>query len=397
MSQDFKIGGYCDERFADVRRIFAENLVQSAEGGAGFSVYWQGNLVVNLWGGMRDRSQTLPWQQDTLVNVFSATKGITALCAHRLIEQGVLDLDSPVGRYWPEFAMQGKQDISVRMILNHRSGLSAFKEDVPPEAIYDWDDMVSALERETPWWIPGTKQGYQAFTFGWLIGELISRVSGKSIGQYFRDEIAEPLGLDLHIGLKPDQLARVADVAMLGRPGNAQQEGDEQPPRPDLIADKGRTDDIAIKAFMNPPTLATGTNSSAWRLSEIPSANGHGTALALASIYGGLANGGSIDGVRLLREDTIKNCYTESSSDIDAVLLVPMRFSLGFMLSNPQAKQMNLGRGENAFGHTGAGGSVGFADPQFGLGFGYVTNRLGARAWIDPRAKALVDAAYTAV
>ena len=257
--------------------------------------------------------------------------------------------------------------------------------------------MVAALEREAPWWIPGTKQGYQAFTFGWLIGELIRRVSGKSVGQYFQDEIAEPLGLDFHIGLKQDQLVRVADVAMLGRPGTSQQEGDEQPLRPDLIDDNERPDNIATMAFMNPPTLSTGTNSSAWRQSEIPSANGHGTAMALASIYGGLANGGLIDGVRLLREDTIKNCYTESSADIDAVLLVPMRFGLGFMLSNPQVKKMKLGQGENVFGHTGAGGSVGFSDPQFGLGFGYVTNRLGARAWIDPRAQVLIDAVYKSV
>ncbi|MEH6583090.1 MAG: serine hydrolase domain-containing protein [Halioglobus sp.] len=397
MNHDLEISGYCDERFTDVRRIFAESLVQSAEGGASFSACWQGNLVVNLWGGTRDRSQTLPWQQDTLVNVFSATKGITALCAHRLIEQGVLDLESPVGQYWPAFSSKGKRDISVRMILNHRSGLSAFREEIPAEAIYDWGAMVSALEREEPWWVPGTKQGYQAFTFGWLIGELIRRVSGKSVGQYFRDEIAEPLGLDFHIGLNSDQLGRVADVARLGSSSKSQKESESQPARPDLIADKARPDSIAIKAFMNPPTLATGTNSSAWRQSEIPSANGHGTAQSLASIYGGLANGGTINGVRLLREETIRNCYTESSSGIDAVLLVPMRFSLGFMLSNPQAKQMKLGQGGITFGHTGAGGSVGFADPKVGLGFGYVTNRLGGRAWVDPRAEALVAAVYKSV
>lgn len=397
MSSCIKIDGFYCEQFSRVRDAFEENFDKNHEAGAGFSVYWQGKPVVELWGGTRDRAQTLPWHRDTLVNVFSATKGITALCAHRLIEQGLLDLDASVAEYWPEFAAQGKHELSVRMILNHRSGLSAFKQDLAPQAIYEWDTMVSALARERPWWTPGSEQGYQAFTFGWLVGELVRRISGKSVGQYFRNEIGEPLDLDFYIGLAPEQLTRVADVARLESAARPQQGGSAESTVPDLIADTARTDDIAVKAFMNPPTLTIGTNSSAWRQCEIPSANGHGTAKALACIYGGLANGGAINGKRLLREENIKRCYTESSADMDAVLLIPVRFSLGFMLSNTLHKQMRLGRGEHAFGHTGAGGSVGFADPQYGLGFGYVTSRLGSRAWIDPRADALISAVYDAV
>lgn len=398
MHSKFEICGFCAPRFARVRDAFARNFEENDEVGAGFSVFLSGEPVVDLWGGMRDRAGELPWQQNTLVNVFSATKGITALCAIRLIEQGLLNLDAPVAQYWPEFAAHGKQELTVRLLLNHRSGLSALKQEVPSHAIYDWATMIVALQEERPWWPPDSKQGYQAFTFGWLVGEVIRRVTGQSVGQYFREQIGDPLGINFFIGLQPEQLHAVADVARLKKTIAPEQIEKTERSIHNFSADTSKADDISLKAFMNPPSLSTGTNSSAWRQCEIPSANGHGTARSLACIYGGLANGGIQDGVRLLQEPSIAHCYNESSADInDAVLLAPMRFSLGFMLGNHQQNGMHLGRGKYSFGHTGTGGSVGFADPDHKLGIGYVTNRLGKNAWIDPRADNLITALYDAI
>ena len=245
-------------------------------------------LVVDLWGGHHDRARTRPWQRDTLVNVYSTTKGVTALCAHRLVDEGRLDLDAPVAKYWPEFAQAGKGAIPVRWLLSHRAGLPAVRKLLPNEALYDWDAMTAALAAETPWWEPGRAHGYHAVTFGWLVGEVVRRIAGKSLGAYLREEFAEPLGLDFHIGLAESEHARVADILQQVPPDP---DGEARPALRALAQRSGGRDGARLP---EPAEHGPGSNVPAWRSAEIPGANGHGTARALATLYGRAALG---DGV----------------------------------------------------------------------------------------------------
>jgi CubicO group peptidase (beta-lactamase class C family) len=319
-----------------------------------------------------------------VVNVYSTTKGITALCAHQLAEQGQLDWDAPVARYWHQFALEGKAHVPVRWLLSHRAGIPAVSRPLPPEALYDWDAMTAAVAAQKPWWEPGERHGYHAFTYGLLVGELVRRISGRTLGNYFREEIAEPLDLDFHIGLADKEHGRTADMVVSNPPQLVQ-------------AIRANPVGIVARAFANPPSLAFGPNVSEWRRAEIPAANGHGTARALARLYGALAVGGVLDGVRVLRPESIHSCYTEQSCGQDAVLGVPTRFSLGFMLLQPDVSGRIRGLNPRTFGHSGAGGSLGFADPDARLGFGYVMNRMGTSLLLDPRALALIDATYAAL
>ena len=386
MASDLKIEGECDKRFEKVRRAFAENFERRGELGAAVSIMVDGRPVVDLWGGYFDSEKTRPWGRDTLVNVYSTTKGLTATCAHRLIDQGKLDPDEPVARYWPEFAQSGKQDIPVRYILSHRAGLPALKNVLAEEALFDWDQMTSALAAQQPWWKPGTKHGYHALTMGWLVGEVIKRVSGKGLGTYFRQEIAEPLGLDCHIGLDSKNDPRVSDLIAAPPPA---------PGQPDLFAEAMKDPEgVSAKAFLNPPVLTKPglVNTRAWRAAELGAANGHATARSLARLYGALARGGELDGHSIVRPQALERFYTEQSYGGDEVLLqLSTRFSMGFMLSQPGAA---FGPNRKAFGHPGAGGSLGFADPQTKTGFGYTMNKMASGLLIDPRASALIDAFY---
>ncbi len=382
------IQGHCDPRFERVRAAFAENFAQRNEYGAAVTVYVDGAPVLDLWGGHADRDRTRPWTRDTLVNLFSTTKGLTAICAHRLVDQGLLDLDAPVALYWPEFAQAGKDHIRVRQLLNHRAGLPALRRQVPDEAIYDWAVMTAALAAEEPWWTPGTKHGYHAITFGWLVGEVVRRVTGKTLGRYFRDEIAAPLGLDCHIGLDAKDDARCGQMIQSPRPPEGQvnifKYAQDNP------------ESVTAKAFFNPAgAMKLGAvNSRAWRGAEIPAANGHGTARGLARLYGALACGGALDGVRVLGPEAIARCSTEESSGRDEVLLIPTRFSTGFMLTQPHDL---MGPNARPFGHPGAGGSLGFADPEARIGFGYTMNKMGPYILIDPRPRALLEAVYASL
>jgi CubicO group peptidase (beta-lactamase class C family) len=382
-----EVQGECHPRFQSVRDAFARNLRDQDEVGAAVAVVIDGEPVVDLWGGHADLGCTQPWQRDTLVNVYSCTKGMTALCAHRLVSEGRLDLDAPVTRYWPEFAQAGKAELPVRWLLGHRAGLAAVRELLPNEALFDWSAMCAALAAEAPWWTPGTAHGYHAVTFGWLVGEVVRRITGKSLGTYFREEVAEPLGVEFHIGLAEEEHGRVAEMSTIPSP----------PPDADgvqlgsiILADP---ESLAARAFLNPPSLAHGVNHSAWRTAEIPGANGHATARALARIYGVLARGGEADGHRLLDARGIERCREEQSHGPDRVLMVATRFGLGFMLSQDRP-DASFGPNPGAFGHPGAGGSVGFADPSARVGFGYVMNRMGPHILLDPRAVALIDATY---
>ena len=388
MSKLPEVQGECHPRFQAVRDAFARNLRDQDEIGAAVTVIVDGEPVVDLWGGHADLDRAQPWTRNTLVNVYSCTKGMTALCAHRLVSEGRLDLDAPVSRYWPEFAAAGKAALPVRWLLGHRAGLAAIRKMLPNEALYDWNAMCPALAAETPWWTPGTAHGYHAVTFGWLVGEVVRRITGKSLGTYFREEVAEPLGVDFHIGLREVEHGRVAEMSTLPPPAP----GTEGVQLGTLILSD--PDGLAARAFMNPASIAYGVNNAAWRTAEIPGANGHATARALATVYGVLARGGEAGGYRLLDAAGIARCREEQSHGPDVVLVIPTRFGLGFMLSQdrPDAR---FGPNPRAFGHPGAGGSVGFADPDARVGFGYVMNRMGPHILLDPRAMALIDATYS--
>lgn len=389
MTRAVEIQGVCDRRFRAVEEAFAENFSLRGEVGAAVAVMVDGKMVVDLWAGTADRAGTRPWERDTIVNVYSATKGMTALCAHRLVDQGLLDVDAPVAKYWPEFAQAGKERLPVRYLLSHRAGLPAVREPLPKGALYQWDTMTAALAAQEPWWEPGTKHGYHAMTFGWLVGEVVRRISGRSLGTFFREEIARPLGLDFHIGLGAEHDARTADII----PGPPPQPGERRP------FDEAMSDpqSMTYKAFRNPPQEPGDVNTREWRGAEIPAANGHTNARALARVYGALACGGQLEGVRILSAAAIERAIAEQSNGVDVVLQYPIRFGLGFQLTLPERR---LGPNPRTFGHSGAGGALGFADPDARVGFGYTMNQMGIRlgnGGPDVRWPPLIEAVYSAL
>jgi CubicO group peptidase (beta-lactamase class C family) len=379
MSNDYPIDGECDRRFLRVKEAFAANFGGGAEVGAAVSVTLDGRPVVDLWGGWADRAKSRRWERDTIVNVYSTTKGITAICAHRLVDQGKLELDEPVATYWPEFAQERKGKLPVRYLLSHRAGLPAVRKPLDDATFFNWDAMCAALAEQEPWWRPGTRHGYHAMTYGWLVGEVIRRVSGKpSMGAFLRDEITGPLGLDCHIGLGAEHDARIADMI----PPKL------TPGEPNILADMGKQpESLGAKTFGNPPILNRPgmVNSREWRAAELPAANAHTNAWALARLYGALARGGDLDGVRVLTPASIERCWTEQSFGRDEVLTLTSRFSAGFMLSQSGAM---MGPNIYTFGHPGAGGSLGFADPKARIGFGYAMNRMNLGLLIDARGAA---------
>src|SRR5262245_23319121 len=386
--------GLCDARFANVRDAFAESFARRGDVGAAVCVYVDGRPVVDLWGGFADAARTRPWAEDTIVSVASTTKGITALCAHMLVEHGRLNLDAPVARYWPEFGQGGKERIPVRWLLSHRAGLPAVRRDLATEALFDWKAFTTALAETDPWWEPGTQHGYHARTYGYLVGEVVRRVSGRTVGQFFRAHIAEPLGADFYLGVPASEDARAAEVLAPRRPVSA------EPTRLERLAQDPTS--LAARAFFNPRTAPSLVNTRAWRAAEIPSSNGHGTARAVARIYGALAQGGMVDGIRVLNAATIDAATVEQSCGVDRVIELPSRFGLGFML--PLREHfLAVGFGPEpfgpcarAFGHWGMGGSVGFADPEGHVGFGYVMNQQqsGTPEHQDLRWPSLVAAVY---
>ena len=379
---DFPIGGICDPRFARVREAFAENFAHRGEPGAAVCVSLGGVPVVDLWGGYADVANTKPWARETLVNVFSVGKALCAIAALRVVGQGLADLDSPVATLWPEFAQGGKEAITLRQLLCHQAGLPAIAEPLPDGAALDWQTIVHALERQKPWWPPGTAHGYHVNTFGFLIGEVVRRASGKTLGALIREEVAGPLGADIHIGLAAEHHARVAEYRW---PAAAA----EIAALPQDADDHAR---MRWSAYWNPPGFsgAHWVNTPEWRLAELPSTNGHGHARSVARIYAALAKGGAIDGVGILSEDILREATREHSRGQDLVTGQPARFGLGFQLTQAERP---MGKGARSFGHFGAGGSLGFCDPDADLAFGYVTNDMGPR-WQNPRNRALMDAVY---
>lgn len=371
------ISGQCDPAFRAVHEAFSANFADFNEIGACIAVNINGRQVVDLWGGEADESGR-PWQSDTIVDVFSVGKAMVALSLLVLIDRGQLGFDDTVASHWPEFAAAGKDAVSVSQLLSHQAGLPGIHHRLVADAMYDWELMTSALAAETPWWEPGTALGYHVNTLGFLGGELVRRVSGVPFGEFFAREIAGPLGADFQFGLTPAQDIRVADFLF---PSPSQFSATEQDP-----------DDFAL-IYANPPGASgIGTvNTRAWRAAVHPSTNGHSNARAIARIYSLLADGGSLDGVRLLNPATLRAATSELSSGHDLVLDRKSRFGFGFQLTMPERP---LGPGANSFGHYGAGGSLGLADPDAHLAFGYCMNRFGLR-WQDPRNRALLAATYS--
>lgn len=381
------LDGFCDPAFVDVRRAFADNFSQRGEIGAGVSIFVDGKNVVNLWGGRTHWFRAKKWHENSLVNIYSGSKGITAICALRLVDQGLLDLDKPVAHYWPEFAKKGKGEIPVKWILNHKAGVSGVRRPLMGNDLYRWKKMSRSLASQSPWWEPGEKHGYHAASFGWIMGEIIKSITGKTVGEYLKQEICDPLGLDLHFGVAQDQHDRIAPIILpvaipeSKHTWNLLASGIKNPFGP------------TTSAILNPITIATGVNSKRWRNSELPAINAHSTAHALAKLYGVLARGGELGDYQLISDKTLDLAIDESSAGHDYVLKMDTRFSMGFML-NQSYKAGWFGDGKRSFGHNGAGGSFAFADPDAKIGFGYVMNRMGTHLLLDPRAQHLIEAVY---
>ena len=375
------VSGWCDPAFGLLREEFTRNFADRAELGAAVSVSVRGSVVANLWGGWRDAARQQPWTPDTLVNVFSVGKGLLAASVARLAGQGLIDADAPVARYWPEFAAAGKAGVTVRQLLSHQAGVPAIRRPLAPGSALDWSLMTSVLAEEEPWWPPGSGHGYHVNTFGFAVGELIRRVTGMTPGTLLQCELAGPLAADVHIGLAASQHGRVAEFVW----GQAAAAASD-PAAPAAAAD------MAVRAYVNPPDFSGFgvVNTATWRSAEIPSANAHATAAGIARVYAALAAGGTLDGYRAVDVSALAAAVEEQAYGEDLVLRRPSRFGLGFQLTHPERP---LGRGPRCFGHFGAGGSVGFCDPDAGLAFGYVTNQMGPR-WRNPRNMALMDACY---
>ena len=376
------IFGYCDPRFEQVADVLRHSLESKFEVGASFAVEIEGEMVMDLWGGHKDAERTMPWQQDTIVNVFSVTKGVTAICAAKLIEQGHLDLHQKVSHYWPEYGCNGKENTTVLDFLCHRAAMFGFRDQVPLDDWTNWGQFTGMLAAQAPFAEPNSIQAYHALTFGWLVGELIRRVDGRTVGVYFKEEIANPLGLDFAIGLDDSDMARCAQMLML----------DELPSisqlnvlkyLPDFLLSKSLTNiKAAVSMGFNPiafdgramdnPDFA---NTSEWRRAEIPAANGHGVASSLATLYGILSNGGSRDGNEVLKPETIELLRTVHSNGPDMVLFgLNYKFGLGHMLNAP-ITPIGRNRSESMFGHTGIGGAVVFGDVEKKLGFSFFNNQ----------------------
>tara|TARA_R110000764_G_scaffold106789_3_gene192681 strand:+ start:9071 stop:10243 length:1173 start_codon:yes stop_codon:yes gene_type:complete len=380
------VQGYFDPRFERVRELFAEQQQDEQARGAALCVTVGGDTVLDLWQGVTDKENQQVWEQDTLVNVFSCTKPLGAVALLQQVAAGRIELDAPLAEVWPEFAQAGKQSIALRQVLSHRSGLSAIAKALPPEALFDWSTMSAALAEQAPWWEPGTAHGYAPVTYAWLLGEPLSRLTNESPGNYIQQHICAPLGMDFHVGVPDQDLARIAHVSRLRN-----QSGDEGARK--LFAAMGEPEGLTAKAFGNPVSMMTSTNKREWQQAEILSANGTGNARSLARFWQLLAHGGELDGVKLLDSELVSLMQQEHSQGQDRTLLCPTRFGLGVMLEQ-DAPGGGFGMGPQAFGHPGAGGSLGFCDPEAKVGFGYVTNTMGPYVLMDPRALALSQAVH---
>jgi CubicO group peptidase (beta-lactamase class C family) len=366
------VQGACDAAFGAVREAFNANFTNDLDVGASFAAVVGGKTVVDLWGGSRDARSARPWERDTIVCVWSTTKVMTALCAWMLAARGALDLDAPVARYWPEFAAAGKGELPVRFLLSHSSGLPGWEQPIEMADLYDWQRSTGLLAAQAPWWEPGTASGYHAITFGHLIGEVVRRVSGRSLGRFFRDEVAAPLGADFHIGLPAEHEPRLGEMV---------------PP----TQSPGEMTDLLAKVMANPRGWSPGVSRDrAYRAAEVPGANGHGNARSVARVAGALAAGGAVDGVRLLPARFFDAVLEEQTYGQDLVLGLPVRWGLGVGLPS---KEMPLPN-PRSFYWGGWGGSLCLIDLDAGVACAYVMNKMSHTTMGDRRGLDLVGAVY---
>ena len=378
------IAGFCDRRFSRIQSEFSENFISRAERGGAVAVWCDGRIVADLWGGWSDLARQRPWSRDTIVNVFSVSKAFCTIAIMHLVDAGLLELDARVARYWPEFGQGNKDAITVRQLMSHQAGLPAIRKPLPDGAALEWSLITAALAEQTPWWVPGTAHGYHVNTFGFLAGELVRRVTGKTLGALLRDSVAAPLEADVHIGLPLSEHHRVSDFRWPGDPSN--------PAKPAITSDDQL---MRWNTYWNPPGFSGShwVNTARWREAEVPSTNGHANARGIARVYAALADGGAIDGVRILSSDSLALATTEQVNGPDVINQRPSRFGIGFQLTQTERP---LGPNPGAFGHFGAGGALGFCDPEARIAFGYVTNDMGPR-WQNPRNRALIDAIYASL
>lgn len=381
------IQGTCDPAFGAVKEAFATNFASRGEVGASVCVTVGGRVVVDLWGGAVAEGSDEPFGPDSLVTVFSCTKGATALCLHVLADRGLVDLDAPVATYWPDFATNGKEQATVRMLADHTVGVPTWREKLPKGAAYNFDEMAERCAAEAPFWEPGTRQGYHMLSFGWLVGEPVRRVSGRSLGTFLRTEICEPSGADFWLGLPESEEHRVVPVIPFV----------PDPGAPSAFTQVVRADRSSIPALALLNQGGFNPNSREAHAAEIGGGGGLSSGRGLAHLYRRFV-GGPDD---LVGPATLGRMATvAAATERDATLGVATRFSLGFMCAMDNRRRPfgwdreSLLIGANAFGHVGAGGSVGFADPAEGLSFGYAMNRMGPGVLLNERGQSLVDATY---
>ena len=375
-----EIHGSCDPRFEKMREVLSANIDSGDDVGASVAVVHQGEMVVDMWGGWIDEKRSAPWSSDTIVNVWSSTKTQMALCALMLADRGELDLDAPVAKYWPEFAANGKSGVLVRHLLSHTSGVSGWDQPIEVSDLYDWTKSTSKLAAQAPWWEPGTSSGYHALNQGHLVGEVIRRITGLKLGEFFRREVAEPLDLDFHIGLPESEFGRVSNVI----------------PPPPLPVDMTQLDpnSVVVKTFSGPAPGAEAAWTKEWRQADIGAANGHGNARSLAWAQSAISNGGVVRGHRLLGQKTIDQIFRVQSDGMDQVLMAPVKFGIGYGLPNPTVAHLPMDRRACFWG--GWGGSAIVNDLDLGLTVTYVMNRMAEGLLGDNRGTSLVSAAFAA-
>jgi len=374
---DGQAGGFADAKFAAVRETFEQNLADGTDIGASFCVIKDGETVIDLWGGWADEERTRPWEKDTIVNVYSTTKTMTALTALWLADQGRLDFNAPVAEYWPEFAANRKDAVKVSHLMSHSAGLCGWTAPLKKHDLYDWDKATSLLAAQAPLWEPGTAPGYHALTQGYLVGEVVRRIDGRSVGTVFREEIAAPLGADFHIGLPASEDHRVANL--------------KPPPGPGLGG--AAQNEIQRVAFEHPPVDVSETRTRAWRGAEIPAAGGTGNARSVATVQAILANGGTMDGKRFLSEAGCRKALECQVEGTDLVLGIPVRFGLGYGLSGPLSPALN----ESSMFWGGYGGSIVLVDMQNRLTIAYAMNRMEGTTTGDMRAITLAALVWQAM
>jgi CubicO group peptidase (beta-lactamase class C family) len=387
------VRGFCDARFALVREEFERNFAERGEVGGALAIHIDGVPLVDLWGGIANTATGEPWNRDTMVVVFSCTKGMAAVCMHVLIDRGLVEADAPVCRYWPEFAANGKDSLTVAMVMAHQAGLPFWQTSIPPDGLLDWSLATNALAQEPPIWEPGTCHGYHGMTLGYLEGEIVRRVTGKSIGAFLREEIAVPLSADVWIGLPAAEEARMAQVYLKA--------SDSRSPMFRKMTEDAHW--IGWQLVNNTGDYITAQNINSRRCheAEAPAVGGIASARGLARLYAPLARDGSVDSVRVVRDQALPSMRTvRSASACDLLLRVPTTFTLGFSKSWG-ARSLGPGQhvimGEHAFGTPGMGGSIGFADGEARMSFGYIMNKHGGGVGLNERGQSLIDAAYQAL